>query len=385
MRVLIVCCYVRGGVGSHVSALATELRRRGDDVSVLAANQDENPADYPWVTRWATLSEPSLLSVPDLPHLRSIVRDQFWSLSLLDEMSDMGSFDVIHAHDTCALTPVTYFAKHNSIPVVLTKHGIVGSARDIDIQGPGEAAAWQRHVIDIESWNYEAVDELISVSSSVSAIARSNGYNGPESVIHNGNPLAAARSGPPALTSSSIQAVFVGRLTVTKRADHAIQALLMSGAKNARLLIVGDGPLRGDLEGLVQKEALGDRVSFLGEVAHNEMAEIYSHADILICTSAWESDSIVTREARSAGVLVVCYDAGGIGEQICDGQDGMLVQTGDRESLAAVIRRVCDDPGHYRAIARAGQLRQAGSATWEDVAAQTRTVYDAAIAARARE
>jgi glycosyltransferase involved in cell wall biosynthesis len=148
--------------------------------------------------------------------------------------------------------------------------------------------------------------------------------------------LAALGEGPVIATA--------GRLVGVK--DHktllrAFAALLK--LRPARLVLFGDGPLRGELEAESRVLGIASRVLFAGYV--NDPAACYAAADLFVLSSTSEGFGNVLIEAMAAGVPVVSTDAPhGPREILADGKYGTLVPVGDAEALAAAMSAMLDQP-----------------------------------------
>lgn len=136
--------------------------------------------------------------------------------------------------------------------------------------------------------------------------------------------------------------LFVGRLTQAKRPDRFLRMLsklrtqLPDGSWDAR--IVGDGPLRPQLEALAGALNLGpNSLEFLGE--RKDMACIYREADVLVLTSDWEGTPNVLLEAMACGIPVVATRVGGVAE-IVDDSWGFVFDREDEEGLTAALRKL---------------------------------------------
>jgi glycosyltransferase involved in cell wall biosynthesis len=123
-----------------------------------------------------------------------------------------------------------------------------------------------------------------------------------------------------------------------------IEALTANALVGARLVIIGDGPLRGALERQARK--LGDRVRFLGAVTSDEVAMWMRRASVLAAPSVTAADGDaeglpnVVVEAAASGLPVVGTLHSGIPEAIEDGVTGFLVPEGDAGALAARLADV---------------------------------------------
>jgi glycosyltransferase involved in cell wall biosynthesis len=145
--------------------------------------------------------------------------------------------------------------------------------------------------------------------------------------------------------------VTVARLAKQKQLDGLIRAFAeVVKVTPARLLILGEGPLRVELEHLCQELGIAAAVSMPGydPNPYRYMAK----CDLFVLASAWEGCPIALQEAMACGAAVVVTDApGGMKDIIEDGKYGMMVPTGDPDALAAGILQILTQPElkqHYR-------------------------------------
>lgn len=111
----------------------------------------------------------------------------------------------------------------------------------------------------------------------------------------------------------------------------------------ARLLILGDGPLRGELEHLVGQLGVKDNVALPGFVPN--IAPYLAKADVFALTSLWEGFGNVLVQALGAGCSIVSTDCrNGPREILADGRHGRLVPVGDHAALATALGQVLDQP-----------------------------------------
>jgi len=151
--------------------------------------------------------------------------------------------------------------------------------------------------------------------------------------------------------------VTVGRLVVQK--NHALflraAAQLVAGRPAARFVIVGDGPLRADLERQVQAFGLAGHVTFAGE--RRDVDVLLRSASLFWLTSRWEGMPNVVLEAMATGVPPIVTDVGGTRELVRPGIDGFIVAPGDADALVARSRTLLDDPAAWRRCSAAARLR----------------------------
>jgi glycosyltransferase involved in cell wall biosynthesis len=139
--------------------------------------------------------------------------------------------------------------------------------------------------------------------------------------------------------------VFVGRLVEKKGLADLLNAMptIIAQVANARLLIVGDGPLKAGLQRLTQDLLLDDAVRFLGSVANECLPEVLHSARIAVFpfriadNGDQEGLGLVMVEAMGCGLPVVASDLPGVRDVIEDGVTGRLTPPGDRDSLAAAV------------------------------------------------
>lgn len=165
----------------------------------------------------------------------------------------------------------------------------------------------------------------------------------------------------------------VGNLVAGKGHDLAIQALKL--LDDAMLLVVGDGPMKGSLKSLVQELELGERVRFLGRVAHEDLPPVYSKADALILASAREGWPNVLLEAMACGTPVVATRVGGVPEIIGSKTAGAMVEERSPEAIAAAVNRLLAAPPR-----RSETRAYAEAFGWEETVAAQRALYGRVVA-----
>ena len=137
-----------------------------------------------------------------------------------------------------------------------------------------------------------------------------------------------------------------GRLVPWKGFDGLIRAFAYThrAFPSARLVIAGDGPCKDDLLAVARATGVADAVLFLGSIAPMEMAAWYCRAGCFALFSSYEGFSHVLLEALSYGLPVIASDAGGNAEIIRDGNNGVVVASGDERALAAALTAFLKKP-----------------------------------------
>jgi glycosyltransferase involved in cell wall biosynthesis len=157
----------------------------------------------------------------------------------------------------------------------------------------------------------------------------------------------------------------VGRLEGNKRVELIVRALAHVGNR-ARLVIVGDGPLRSQLEDTAAQTGVADRVTFTGPITEPQLIDLYAGALAVVFPPFDEDYGYVTLEAFLARKPVITTsDAGGPLEFVEDGVTGFVCDP-TAESLGAAIARLAADPRSAQSLGGAGYER-ARAITWDGV------------------
>jgi glycosyltransferase involved in cell wall biosynthesis len=184
-------------------------------------------------------------------------------------------------------------------------------------------------------------------------------------------PFGAAVSAPteergdrgvgPAAGVGGHRLLFVGRLVERKGVAYLLEAVSrLRAARDVRLVVVGDGPLRPELERRAARLGLEGHVEFLGFVSDERLRSEYATCDICVLPAVRDTKGdveglgVVLIEALLHRRPVVASDSGGITDIVIDGRTGLLVPPGDADALAAALARLMDDPREAARLAREG-------------------------------
>lgn len=165
--------------------------------------------------------------------------------------------------------------------------------------------------------------------------------------------------------------LFVGRLFANKGLDVLCEAALQL-PEDVRVLIVGEGPLRTELE----QRYRDPRISFLGGVEEEELRGLYGRAAVLALPTRSDGMPTVILEAFCCGTPAVSTDVGAISELI-DDSTGVLLPHADAGLLAAALRRMLDRTDAERtAMSQAARRRVEDHFAWDAVALRTKALLD---------
>ena len=173
--------------------------------------------------------------------------------------------------------------------------------------------------------------------------------------------------------------------TLSPAKDHAtfLRAAAIVGDNPAvRFAIIGDGPLRGELELQARELGIADKVTFFGFQRH--VADYVAACDLLVSSSRDNegcSNSIL--EAMALNVPVIATDIGGNGELVQDGKTGYLIPAGSDVALAAAIQRVFNDPARTGRLAATARQMTATRFSLDRMVTDYESLYLRLLALRA--
>lgn len=185
---------------------------------------------------------------------------------------------------------------------------------------------------------------------------------------------------------------FVGRLERTSR-WKGVELLLAAVARvrrarpeaGVRLAVVGDGDDRAALEAEARRLGIADAVDWHGALTQREVAGVVADARALVLPSLTDSESFGMSliEAMACGTAVVGSRVGGIPSVVREGVDGLLVEPGDVEGLAAALTTLVDEPATAARLGAAGREAAESTWAWQHRRDETLAVLDGADAADA--
>ncbi len=214
---------------------------------------------------------------------------------------------------------------------------------------------------------------IVAVSAFCKSLIVSRYAIAPEriAVVPNGvreEAFAADGPLPPAVASfwagASHRLVALGRLVARKGHDVLLDAFarIADSFPDARLAILGDGPLRARLAARLAAENLGGRVRIFSGLPDGAVRAVLHAGDLFVLPTRTMPDGdtegfgLVFLEAGAAGLPVIAGAAGGTVEAVIDGQTGLLVDGADPAAVAEAITRLLADPRHTHRMGEAGRV-----------------------------
>jgi phosphatidylinositol alpha-mannosyltransferase len=186
------------------------------------------------------------------------------------------------------------------------------------------------------------------------------------------------------LRDDFINVLFVGRMEKRKGLGYLLRGyeFMRQRVNNARLIIVGDGPLRGQAESFIARHRLPD-VVMAGYVPDSVLPRYYNSADIFCApATGGESFGIVLLEAMAVGLPVIATEVPGYMSVLEPGRDSLTVQPKSWAELGAALVILARDP-ELRARMGAAGFVKAQRYSWSSVASQVLEVYQEARRAAA--
>jgi glycosyltransferase involved in cell wall biosynthesis len=187
--------------------------------------------------------------------------------------------------------------------------------------------------------------------------------------------------------------LFVGRLAKKKGVEYLIRAFpdVLARHPDARLVVVGDGPCRGELETLSSQLGLADRVRFAGAQPPAELPRFYGGSRVFLAPSvvAMSGDTdglpVVLPEAMAAGCPAVGTSVGGIPDIVVSGRTGLVVEPRSPEALAAAINQLLDSPAEAERMGSLAQRWVRRKFDWRQVAKRYADVLTQAVRSGAQD
>jgi glycosyltransferase involved in cell wall biosynthesis len=173
-----------------------------------------------------------------------------------------------------------------------------------------------------------------------------------------------------------LRLIAVGRLSAEKGIGGLLEALyLMLPEQRPALVIVGDGPMRDELDVMVERLGLGKLVTFLGRLPEPDTLAEIARSDILVLPSFMEGLPIVLMEAMALGKPVVATRVAGIPELVTDGESGLLFTPSDWTELAEKLSMLVIDQGLRQRLGKSGPQRIARDFDVKRSAVQLRDLF----------
>jgi glycosyltransferase involved in cell wall biosynthesis len=399
----------RKGASVHVRELVAAFGRAGHSVVVATPQLNKSPWEEP------AEIEASLMHMPPGPEavaavlalktfnetlglenslpgeLRRILHDQEWGMRLKRRFENHRP-DFIYERASLYATAGAFLARELERPLILELNSpLAVEQTTYRATGLGELAA------QAERWTLARADAVLAVSELLRDYAISLGADSDRvHVVPNGvdterfhpgesDPETRKRWG---LGDGPVLG-FVGGL----RPWHGVKVLpavlerLAPSHPGLKLAIVGDGPLRGDLERDVRERGLADNAVFTGSLPHEEIAPLIRRFDVALAPYPrpdhdFYFSPLKLFEYMACGVPVVAAGLGQIEEVVRDGDTGLLYPPDELNALLEACERLLSDPDLRLRISSAAAKEIHNHYTWDHNAERASNLARSLISAR---
>ncbi|MCB0736732.1 MAG: N-acetyl-alpha-D-glucosaminyl L-malate synthase BshA [Bacteroidetes bacterium] len=339
MNIGIVCYPTFGGSGVLATELGIALSEKGHNIHFISYRQP---------VRLESGFHPKINVHEVRPRNYPLFEFPPYELTLITKIIEVVKFeklDILHVHYAIPHAFSAYNAKlilaseGINIPVVTTLHGtdvtLVGKDASVEpvityAINQSDAITAVSHYLKEETLSHFKVNKDIEVIYNFVDLKKFQKKD------FNHFKISTAPNNEPIITHTS-------NFRKVKRVEDAIYAFQKIREKMpAKLLLVGDGPERSNMESLCRKLKLCDDIRFLGKV--NSVEDVLSISDLFLLPSESESFGLAALEAMACECPVVSSNAGGLPEVNINGETGFLAEIGDIEGLANACLNILTNP-----------------------------------------
>ena len=329
-----------GGYEKNVYELSRRLVQRGYEVDILTCNT-EHSSTYEElegihiyrIPSWNALSSTYPVPKPSLTSFRILRR-------LLRK-----NYDVINTQTRFFITSFLglVFAKVKKTPLVHTergtRHSIVAN-KVIDLLSRAYDHSIGSLIVKSATRNIGVSEAACEFLKHLGATDTQLIYNGIDTTIFRKKDTNYRQK--LGISNNALLITFVGRLIYAKGVQDLISVFpkIKETIPDAKLLIVGDGPHRANLESMAYQNDCSADTVFLGQKNQDELIDILSATDIFVNPSYSEGLPTSVMEAASVGLSIIATDVGGTREIIADFESGMLVKIKDVEQIERKLREL---------------------------------------------
>jgi glycosyltransferase involved in cell wall biosynthesis len=259
-------------------------------------------------------------------------------------------FDVVHTHGYFADIIGVPVSRLLRIPHLSTCHGFISNDRNLKIYN------------SLDRFSLRFCNRIIAVSEGIKDDLIKNGISGSKIVViqnavqNSYNPDSFEESKQErrkilGIKENEYVAGYIGRLSDEKGLEYLIEAgpILREKDEAIKILIIGDGPKRKELENLTKKKGLEREIFFTG--FQNNIEEWMPVLDIFVLPSLTEGTPMALLEAMSAGIPPIASAVGGVPKVVEDGINGFLVPPGDFQAISAKVIALKKNPELQKKIA----------------------------------
>lgn len=378
MRVAYVCAdlgipvFGTKGASIHVQEIIRALLSQGHHVSLFAAKLGGvPPADFDNLEVHSGYLE-SLASTQTRPPLAEReVQAQEVAKAIMRELTEQDGFEFVYERYSLWSSVGCQYALEGGVPCIVEVNAPLIMEQQRHRSLLNETRARQ-----IEELVFSAATSIVAVSAEVANYVKSiGGSQLPVHVIPNGVNVKrfAQRAEFKPTGTAGFTIGFVGSLKPWHGVDLLVRAFagVHRQRPQARLMIVGDGPMRASLVELAEELGINPAIAWIGSVEASEIPKWLTKFDIAVAPypplDGFYFSPLKVFEYLAGGVPVVASCIGQIPEIINDGIDGLLVDAGDIQQLQVALEYLIDRPAARQLLSRRGREKAEREYDWNRV------------------
>ncbi len=355
MNIAIVCYPTFGGSGVLATELGKALAEEGHNVHFITYQQPVRLSGFHTNIFYHEVRVPTY-PLFDFPPYETALA------STMVDVVKNNEIDLLHVHYAIPHAAAAYMAKQilakegKHIPVITTLHGT-----DITLVGRDKTYS------PVVTFSMEESDVLTAVSNNLKEETYKNfTINKPIEVIYNfvdvkrfnKKPIDAFKK----LIAPNNEKIIVhaSNFRIVKRVQDVVEVFFLLNKKiPSKLLLIGDGPERPELESMARRNEACGEIKFLGK--QEQIEDILPIADLFLLPSEYESFGLAALEAMAAEVPVISTNAGGLPEINIDGYCGYMSEVGDVADMSEKAIMILENEETHRkfkknALAQANQF-----------------------------
>lgn len=299
-------------------------------------------------------------------------------------------YDIVHCHSPVTLSrTMLRYCKKNNIPIVFTVH----TKYHEEINRSVGLKCLQKFALNFLLSSIKKMDYVWSVSNgSKDCLTDIYKVNVPCEVMRNGSDVKIEEKEKATASSKLIDTkygikedekvfLFVGRLVVVKNISMILKTIriLTDRGEKCKLIIVGDGDYKKELEKEVKALNIEDKVVFTGRITDKtELCSFYIRADLFLFASTFDNCSLALIEAAAVNLPSLLVEGSSSAEQIIDGHNG-YVSNLDANSWADKIQDIFSDTDNYNKVSE--NCNKELFVTWDTIIEQVLIKYKEIIKA----
>lgn len=308
------------------------------------------------------------------------------SIRTLLALAGQKRFDLIHAHWVLPNAPAAALvARLKHLPLVISLHG-----SDVFVAEKGRAfgaaARWCfNRAAAMTSCSDDLINRAVALGADEARISLIP-YGADTKVFRVSEADTQQVRQRLGLCPDDVMLLAVGRMVYKKGFEFLVAAMphILQYAPNARLVFVGYGDLRDELERQANTAGLNSHIVFAGKVPRQEIPAYFGASDVVVVPSVRDAagnvDGLpnVVLEAMAAGKPLIASNIAGFPDVIHDGENGLLVREKDPAALADAVLALARAPALRKQMGDAGRVQIHSKLSWENVARHFIEVYESA-------